>query len=478
MGISPMEMTEGITMTERRRPRAVFLVLVCMILVMCRPTLARQGDTPPMTDAAMERFADDLSLSEAQEQFLHDLVENYRATYHEETEKYSEDRKVWTRQHYLNAMPELDPSYDISDRPRHELGEILRARRFFGMGFNPPNVLSRPQLEELNNHVHQMSVDFDLLEVKWRDEKLAALREVLAPGQSERWPVAIRRLDINIIDQKTGGKGVPNDPRRRVDMLAMLMAATEADGGELHDYEDALRYPDQVLALETTNQGMIDLAQRVLAFELSYRRALQAYTQERDEHNIKFITHFNYGEMEIAAKHEQTILDARRRIWNVRLRFAEDIAALAGELLGEEAARAWLRRCHDRFCPTLYLQESTDMLFEKILALEDLDEEQLKAMREIYERHDAWREEFRPRVVRLEIEEICTALQSNPEDERGAMKRLLEAHQTRIDRAKQVNQQLRALLSPELQATFDEWFKAWREQHDRIEYAPPINVRP
>lgn len=465
-------------MTARELSKTASFLLAGMIFVICRPAEGRQGNTPPLSDAAMARFADDLTLSEAQRVVLLDLVAKYQAKFHEARSTYNEDRNEWTHQHYINAKPELDESFDISHLPFKEQQKIKSERRSFEGGGIPAGILNQQQLEEMNDHTIQLGVAFRKLDQQWRDETLAELRNLLAPEQHELWPMAMRRLDINIEDQNPTGRHSPDDPRRRVDMLAMLVSATEEDGGELHAFTDALLTPDRVLAFEKNNQDLIDLAGRVLAFEMSYRDALMMYERQVWESLHKMVTLSNRGDQESAASLERKELNARRRVWNVRLRFVEDIANISRELLGEEASRVWQRRCREQFCPVLFKEESTDMLFENILTLEDLDADLLVAMREIYERHVAWREEFKPRVMRLEIEERYEKVLNDPKDERGASERLEEAHQTRIDRAKQVNQQLRALLPPEHRAAFDAWWEAWQAEHSKYPYPHTIGVRP
>ena len=453
-------------------------VLMIMQCLLCSPVEGKQERTPPLSDAATAQFSDDLTLSEAQRQILLDLVKEYQAAYEEASTQYSEGRRKWTIEHYINAKPELDESFDISHLPIEEQEEIKFARRVLKSKGTPGGILSTEQLHALNENVNQRGIASQKIKQELQDETLAKLRNLLAPQQLELWPMAMRRLEINIEDQNPKGRHSPDDPRDRVDMLAMIMQATEEDGGELHEFSDAMRTPDRILTFEKNNQDMIGLAETMLAFETSYHSALTTNRRQLRNSTYEFVMLMNSGESERAARFERKRLDIRQRIWNTRLRFVEDIAAQALQILGEEASLAWQHRFSMQFCPVLYQAESTDMLYQKIIALDGIEQESLTAMQEVYDQHCLWREQFKPRVMKLEIDERCAKLWSNPKDERGLSKRLQEAHQTRIDRAEQANRRLRALLPPEHQAAFDEWWNAWREEHSKYSYPPTINVRP
>ena len=296
------------------------------------------------------------------------------------------------------------------------------------------------------------------------------VRAMLGPEQINRWPMAMRRLEINFEDQcrrsgYTGDNITADDPRRCVDMVGTIAMAAAEEGGELHALADALLTPDRVLEFERHDWHLIDLAEIVLAFETSYRSALETHRDEVREHLLEYTTRLNRGDRVAASRLERRKIDAVRRLWDLRLRFVDDVAHVAREAVSEESARAWLRRCDQRFCPVLYLGESTDMLYERILSLEDLETAVLEAIQDLYSRHCAWRDEVKARIVRLEIEERCSQLWSTYDDKGGTFARLEKAHQQRVDRARQVNQAMLSLLPPQhgpaLRAAWDEWRRKW-----------------
>jgi hypothetical protein len=431
-----------------------------------------------LSDAATDRLADDLALSEAQRTMLLERVAAYQAMCRDELEKHNAKRRDWTRQFFISIMPELDESVDISHLSYEEQIPIEQGRQSLKRGGIPGGFMNGEQVEELNAKTRQLSTELQEIEQGVREEVLNGLREVLAPEQVERWPVAMRRLDINIDDQDPRNRYSADDPRRRVDMLAMIAAAAAEEEGELHDFAGALLAPDRVLEHERNDQDRIDIAELVLGFEVSYRDALESFRREKHEHLYEQVSLVNRGDKESAARLERKMVDAERRIWSVRQRFAEDMAHAAREKIGDEASRAWQRRCEVQFCPVLYLEESTDMLYKRIAAMEGLDPAIREMIEEVYRQHDAWREEFKPRVVKLEIEERCAKLWADPRDERGATERLENAHRERLDRARQVNERMRALLPAEHQSSFDEWLKAWRDDTGRVPYPFPVYVRP
>lgn len=458
-----------------KRGACVLMIMPCLL---CAPAIGMQGGTPPLSDAAIARFADDLTLSEAQRRILLDLVEEYQAAYQEAGTQYYEGRRKWAIEHYLRSKPELDESFDISHLSEQEQGEIISARIALQNNSTPSVKLSTEQLHELNENVYQRGIAYRKITQELQDETLAKLRNLLAPEQLERWPLAMRRLKINIEDQNPNAVHSVNDPRDRVDMLAMIIAATEEETGELHEVADAMRTPDRVIIFEKNNKAMIALAGTVIAFETSYRRTLTTYRKHAQNSTVDFVMFMNNGENERAARIERKKLDIKRRVWNTRIRFVEDIAAQVQQILGEEASLAWQQRCNKQFCPVLFQEESTDMLYQKIIALDGIEQEPLTAMQDVYEQHCLWRKQFKPRVVKLEIDELCAKMWSDPKDERGLTEQLRVAHQRRLDRAEQANRRLRALLPPEHQAAFDEWWNAWREEHSKYSYPPTINVRP
>lgn len=462
---------------SKSRKRGICL-LMFMLCLLCTPAEGKQGDTPPLSDAAIAQFADDLTLSEAQRMILLDMVKEYQASYQEANTQYYEDRRKWTVEHYIKANPLLDESADISHLSREEQYKIISVRKSLKGNAIPGGILNTEQLHQMNENAYQQGLTYQKITRDLQDDTLARLRNLLAEEQLELWPLAMRRLEINIEDQNPKLRYSPDDPISKVDLLAMIMEATEEETGELFEFADAMRTPDRVLTFEKNNKEMIALAESVLAFETSYRNALKAYRTYAQNSTAEWVMLMNDGENKRAARIERKKMDIRRRVWNTRVRFVEDIAAHTLRFLGEEASLAWKLRCNMQFCPTLYLEESTDMLYEKIIAIEGIEQERLKAIQEVYEQHCVWRDQFKPRVVKLEIDERCAKLWSNPRDERGLTKRLQEAHQTRIDRAAQANRRLRALLPLEYQDAFDEWWNAWRKENSQSRYPPTINVRP
>lgn len=452
--------------------------LVTLPFLYCAPAEGRQGRTPPLSDAATTRFADDLTLSEPQRRILLDLVKEYQAAYQEAGTQYYEGRRKWAVEHYIKSKPELNESFDIRHLSAKEQGEIISARIAVQNNRTPSVKLSTEQLHALNENVYQRGIAFQKLERELQDETLARLRNLLAPVQAELWPLAMRRLEINIEDQNPNKMHSSNDPSDRVDMLAMIMDATHEETGELFEFAKAMRTPDRVITFEKNNKEMIALAETVLAFETSYRIALKTYRNYAQNSTAEWVMLMNNGENERAARLERKKLDIRRRVWNTRLRFVEDIDAQVLQMLGEGASLAWRQRCNKQFCPVLFQDESTDMLYQKIIALDGIDQERRSAMQEVYEQHCVWREPFKQRVMKLEIDEQCAKMWSDPKDERGLTERLQEAQQKRIDRAEQANRRLRSLLSPEHQAAFDEWWNAWREDLSNYRYQPTVNVRP
>lgn len=455
---------------------AIAIPLTCV----CASYAVIRGSEPYLTEAAISRFANDLALSDFQRVRLEGSVEAYRSEYRQLWDEYATARRQYLYEWCLSIRPELDESFDLSHLPRWEQHPIISDRGVLKEGGIPDmtDAVTVELRDELNTHTKQLTSAHLKSEQELRNSVLDEVRRMLAPGQMERWSTAIRRLDINIEDQNPTGAYSIDDPRDRVDMLAMLVAATAEDDGELHAFTDALLTPEWVLSFEKNNQDMFDVANRVLAFELSYHKALIAYRKLSRKVRPEIAQRTNQGDKEGAAKLEQKRLDALRRIWNVRLRFAEDMANITRNVLGEDACRVWQRRYRRQFCPVLYLEESTDVLFDMILVLKSIDEDQLKAMKDIYERHCFWRDEFKLRVVRLEIEERCVKLRSDPKDKRGATEQLEKAHKTRMARAKKIYQQLRALLPPEHQTAFTATWEAWRDTHDRDWKPPTVDVRP
>ncbi len=438
---------------------------------------AQTAPVPPLSDATMERCADDLTLSDAQRDVLVGLVAEYQQHYLEDFYAASEARRTWIQDFWLSVMPELDESVDISELPLEQQDEIIRNRESLRRGFHPVPEITPGQMKKINDHSFEVGNKLLDGEQQHRDHLLASLFDMLAPDQAERWPMAIRRLDINMADQNPSNKHSPDDPRGRVDMLALMLRASE-EQAELHPIADALRTPDRVIALELGDATMLDLARTVLAFESGYRNALKEYKRQRDEVSHDYITLFNNGQREEAAKLRKRELRALRSAWDMRIRLVDEIAEYARTIIDEDAAEAWQRRAREQFCPVLYLDDSTDMLHERIMVLDDLESSCRASVEELYRQHCVWRDEFLPRVVQLEIDDRCQFIFGTPEIEGDTRRRLLDAHEERMNRAERIMLQFRALLPTLHRDALDEWWKAWQEDIEHDQRAPTVNVRP
>jgi len=445
---------------------------------------AQKGIEPQITPEATERFADDLSLSEAQRTLLHGLVEAYQKWHGAAVAESAQEFVIVQRQYFLRVNPELDESYDISHLPSEEQRAIIRSRSMF-QRTGLPGRLVPEQIRELSVLSLEHWGEFRTRDLEQRESMLQELQVALAPEQLERWPTAMRRLDINLADQTRRFRVMLDDPQDHPDLLGLLIEATE-DDAELHPLADAVRFPDRVLAVEPSDEDRARVAALVLAFENSYQAALRGYRRLCDDLESEHMRLFSDGDFESAARLERRMQNGQRRVWEVRLGLVRDMAGLVHELLGEPASRAWQQRCWARFCPELYQPESTDVLFKKAMAIESLSPEVVAAAEAIYDEHCAAREVDRIRVAKLEIEERWSTLMSDraadplddTEDDRSLRARLTEAHEARREDAAQVNRSLRSLLPAERQAEFDAWYDAWRKEQQGDPNREPDVIRP
>lgn len=439
------------------------IVVAASLIISGSEAFARQRyGGPYLTDVAVVGIESDLALSEAQRSWWNEFLDEYRkaiATYEKESRATLKD---WKREFWLTLVPELDESVDISHLPVGEQIKITMMRKKWEKGVTPSGVMTPTDAERRNAKQIEFGTSLYIHERENREQVLTRLRGILAETQLERWPVAMRRLEINIEDQNPEGLKTLDDPRWKVDLLRMLREATEEDA-ELHEIADAVRVPDIVLMNEHVDESMADLARIVLTFEDAYARALDDFSWKKLSNLYESSPLYNRGEMEAVRKLEAEQLELERRVWKIRVRFVENVGQYTSELLGVDAQRQWNRRWSEQFCPVLFFEESTDILYTNILALDGLEPERLDALKAVYEPHDTWRKEFKLRMVKLEIEESYTTNRYDEGWERD-VRRLKDTYETRHQRAAQVNQRLRALLPPEHQTAFDEWLAEYRKK--------------
>ena len=447
--------------TDRRISRLI--VIASSLIVFGSEAFARQRyGGPYLTDIAVARIESDLTLSEAQRSWWNEFLDEYRqaiATYEKESHAKLKD---WKREFWLTLVPELDESVDISQLPQDERISIVIMREQWKNGVILTGVMTPADTKRRNAKHIEVSTSIYIHEQENREQVLMRLRGILSETQLELWPMAMRRLEINLEDQNPDGLRTLDDPRWKVDLLRMLREATEEDA-ELHEIADAVRVPDIVLMNEHAGEAMAGLARIVLAFEEAYPRALDDFSWKSFRLFTEQIQLSNRGEREAASKLHAEKLELERRVWKIRVRFVENVGQYTSELLGVDAQRQWNRRWSEQFCPVLFFEESTDILYTNILALDGLEQGPLDAMKALYEQHDTWRKEFKLRMVKLEIEESYTTNRYDEGWERD-VRRLKDAYETRHQRAAQVNQRLRALLLPEHKTAFDEWLAAYRKK--------------
>lgn len=397
-----------------------------------------------MGERAAEQVAADLALSEPQRALWLRMVREYHEHFAEADAARRDEDEKWFTAFWLERFPELDDSVDISGLPDDEQAEISEMRADWKRG-QPPymkqsfdDVMSRAERKyESEGAMHH-------LERELRRGMLERLRAMLADEQLERWPVAVRRLTINLEDEQGEDRYAGSDPVWHVDLLGMLREATEEDG-ELHEIAEPIRHPDIVLLDAKAGEAIVKLAERILAFEQEYAGTLHDYAWKAFQFGHEIIRLRQQREIEAVEQVTMKQRDVDRRVWDVRLRFVEDLGAIAGEFLGDAVREAWEQRWRQRFCPTLYLEESTDAAIEYVRAIDALDDDVLAAAELIYAEHNAWRQRFKARMVRRLID-----YRVQTEARKKATGRdLAEAYETRWERAKQVNQSLGRLLPPE-----------------------------
>lgn len=406
-----------------------------------------------MTDRAAEQVADDLTLSQTQRSLWMDMIQEYHDHFAEADDRRREEDQEWNVQFWLELVPELDESENISDLSDQEQAEITELRRQWKGGQPPYMRQRRGDSMRRGSRMWESEEAMFLLERSLRMDMLNGLQVMLADVQLEQWPVAMRRLTVNLEDQPQVGNSSLIYPAWEVEMLLMLRQATEEDA-ELHAFAEAIRFPDIVLMDESTGKADVELAQRILGFEQEYPIALKEFSWKSFRNGHESLHLNRQGEYEAAAKLTGKTLQLKRRIWNVRLRFVEDLGALAGQWLGDTAREDWKRRWRERFCPTLYLEESTDIVHDYIGRINDLDEDVRAVIEQIHSEHRVWRERFKARMVRLTIEYSLLA-GSERRDSKVAHD-LPEAYETRLKRAQQINQSMRGLLPPRYWERFDQ----------------------
>ncbi len=450
---------------ERYRSCVAFSV----VLVSSSALLAQQRTTETvpftarlMSERAAERLADDLALSEPQRALWADMLKAYHDRFAEaDAERRDADEK-WNVQFWLELVPELDDAVDISDRSDQEQAGIVELRRRWKDGEAPYEKLKAGDSMRRGEHMMESEEAMFQLERGLREDMLEYVRESLADVQIEKWPVAMRRLTVNLEDGAPDARTSNSDPAWEVDLLSMLRQATETDA-ELNRLVEPIRFPDIVLMNEHADEGKRKLAERILGFEQEYAIALKDCTFKSFQYAHESVRRRVEGAMEVADKSWDKIADLKRRVWNVRLRFVDDLGALAGDLLGDAEREAWERRWRERFCPTLYLDESTDVVYEFTSQIDELDEDVRAALAGIHSTHVAWREPFKARMGRMAIDYSLLSAKEQRGSQRADI--LAEAYETRLERARQVNRSLRALVPPQHRERFDQLLSQHPRSH-------------
>lgn len=406
-----------------------------------------------MTDRAAEQVADDLTLSQTQRSLWMDMLREYHDRFKVADANQRDADQKWNMQFWLELVPELDDVLDISDLSDEAQVVIADLRRQWKNGQPPYERLTTEDSMRRGGRMWESEEAMFHLERSLRKDMLDGLHVMLADVQLEQWPVAMRRLTVNLEDQPQGGNSSLIYPTWEVELLRMLRQATEEDA-ELHAFAEAIRFPDIVLMDESARKADVELAERILGFEQEYPIALKEFSWKSFQNGHERLRLNGQGEFEAAAKLTGKTLQLKRRVWDVRLRFVEDLGAIVGQRLEDAAREDWARRWRERFCPTLYLEESTDIAYDYIGRIDDLDEDVRAAIEQIHSEHRVWREMFKARMVRLTIE--YSLLAGSERRDNKVAHDLPEAYETRRKRAQQINQSMRGLLLPRHWERFDQ----------------------
>jgi hypothetical protein len=402
-----------------------------------------------VTPEALERLANDLSLSDDQRAAVRHAHAEYLKTLDDFRHKCEKHTRAQIAALQNKHMPELDPSVDLNhlDAARRML--VMTAREKQARGEDPlqadqkyvaeVNLVSAKNIENLNTY-----------ELSTRDEFLEKVLPILADVQMQCTPRSLYRLEINAYAFAPVNKSVSNDPILRIDLMRILKDATATEA-ELAPWKDIVeapfaqgKSPGEVAVRLAIERYEAAAAANIQQIERSYGRAMR-----------RFYEALQVNDTGQAANARRLCCAQMREAFALRESFAVEIADLAGDLIGEEAAKEWMYRIREETCPNLYARDSVDMMVDWVLDQNTRhDEHSRSAINDVYNSYVIWRDAMREKLHALEIEEfVSLRLTWDRQTFRPGLA-LEQLNQERRSMAKKARAELRSQLDPELQERF------------------------
>lgn len=361
------------------------------------------------------------------------------------------------------AGPELDESFDISQFSAEEQDRIERMRALFRKGINPflTDVRFLDPWEEFGEKLGRAASAHEELRSDEfvSDCVLFADIDDLAPVEAR----ARRRLAINAhsllrLDTSPRRAG-DTDPVWKLDILELLEDATKP--GEELDWARAIIVDPQAAVAE--HDGAIgDLAALIEEFEIEFARLVELFEKSRLEWSVRYLRVANKGRRNAATSLRNQDNARRNEILSRRRQFAEDVGGILGKI-DEELRSRWRKRYQSADCPTLFSDDSVDLVVGRLMALADLREEERDAIKGIHALYNTERESLRSRAYDLELRAYCDRKIPRSPESRWA-RQLRGLSQSRAELAERTVQQITGIVDRSRWPMIEEVIAAYPER--------------